>query len=104
MKSFPTDLFSRSVHIEKMELKGLYTTLQDISIYDTLQGWPVTLRGNLSKYPALRDLRIEDGCTAYLGRLLIPHNLGVVIDTVHQHIWKCPVICALGKCWKNGIS
>ena len=34
---------------------------------------------------ALReDLSIEDSCTAYLGMLLIPYNLGVVMDIVHQ--------------------
>ena len=49
------------------------------------QWWPVTSRGSLTKYLSLRfDLSIEDGCTAYLGRLLIPHKLGVVIDILHQ--------------------
>ena len=50
-----------------------------------LQWWPVTSSGSLSKCFALRgDLNIEDGSTTYWGRLVIPHKLGVVMDTVHK--------------------
>ena len=49
-----------------------------------LQRWLVTSRGSLSKSLALReDHNIKDSYTAYLCRLLSPHNFVAVIDIVH---------------------
>ena len=53
-------------------------TLQ-LLILQLIQGWPnhrKEVDPALNKYWALRDdISIEDGCIAYLGRLLIPPNL-----------------------------
>ena len=87
----------------KMELKGLDFTIHELTpcmtsiqvsmiheeqkrnatmqllIQQLIQGWPNHCKEvdlALNKYWALRDdINIEDGCIAYLGRLIIPPNL-----------------------------
>ena len=97
------DALSRVNPQYKMELKGLDFTIHELTpcmtlihvsmiceeqkkdatlqllIQQLIQGWPNHCKEvdpALNKYWALRDdISIEDGCIAYLGRLIIPPNL-----------------------------
>ena len=97
------DALSRVNPLDKMELKGLDFSIHELTpcmtliqvsmiheeqkkdatmqllIQQLIQGWPNNhndIDPALNKYWALRDdISIEDGCIAYLGRLIIPPSL-----------------------------